>query len=97
MRRTPASRPAKGWSISKSWAIAPPTGDAYDAAYTVRLSHDDESVHDLIVEFEAPSALASVGYAEEVARKYLQAEDLPTHVIVDVRRAVREHGVPPGD
>ncbi len=88
----PASRPEKGWSISKSWAIAPPTGAAYDAAYIVRLSHTDESVHDLIVEFEAPSALASVGYAEEIARKYLRAADPPRHVIVDVRRAVRVLG-----
>lgn len=92
----PASRPEKGWSISKSWAIAPPTGNAYDAAYTVRLSHDNESIHDLIVEFEAPSAVASVGYAEEVARKYLRGAPLPRHVVVDIRGAVRVREEPAG-
>jgi hypothetical protein len=92
----PARRPEEGWSIAKSWAIAPPTGDGYDAAYTVRLSHHDQSTHDLVVEFEAPSALASVGYAEEIARKYLRAADPPRHVIVDIRRAVRVRGETPG-
>jgi len=85
----PASRPAKGWSISKSWAIAPPTGEAYDAAYTVRLAHDDGSTHDLVVEFEAPSALASVGYAEEITRGVLRAGGLPGHVVIDTGRSVR--------
>jgi len=89
MRRMPASRPAKGWSIAKSWAIAPPAGSNSDAAYTVRLSHDEGSVHDLIVEFEAPSALASVGYAEEIARTLLRAGDPPGHVVVDTDRTVR--------
>jgi hypothetical protein len=88
----PASRPERGWSISKSWAVSP-TEAAYDAAYIVRLSHDDQSTHELIVEFEAPSAVASVGYAEEIARKYLRtAADPPTHVVVDLGGAVRVMG-----
>jgi len=76
------------WLITKSWAIAPPTGARYDAAYVVRLTHTSGSTHDLIVEFEAPSAVASVGYAEEVARRFRRDVDLPTHVIVDAERAV---------
>ena len=89
MRRLPASRPAKGWAISKSWAIDPPTGANYDAAYTVRLTHDDGSTHDLVVEFEAPSALASVGYAEEITRTLLRAGAPPNHVVIDTDRTVR--------
>ena len=88
----PASRPARGWSISRSWAITPPSGEPYDAAYIVRLTPDDGSFHDLVVEFEAPSALASVGYAEEIARSFLRTADTPRHVIVDTRRDVRVLG-----
>jgi hypothetical protein len=57
-----------------------------------RLTHDDGAVHDLVVEFEAPSALASVGYAEEIARSFLRTADTPRHVIVDIRRDVRVLG-----
>jgi hypothetical protein len=77
------------WSISKSWAIEPPTGTGYDAAYIVRLNREPGLSHDLIVEFAAPSVLASIGYAEEIARRFLHESELPSHVIVDVQRAVR--------
>lgn len=78
------------WSIARSWPIEPPTGrPQYDAAYIVRLRDVAESTHDLIVEFAAPSALASVGYAEEVARPFLKESDPPSHVVVDIGRAVR--------
>lgn len=84
------SRAAADWSISKSWAIAPPTGVGYDAAYIVRLTdRATASTHDLVVEYAAPSAVASVGYAEEIARRFLRQNDLPSHVIVDLQRAVR--------
>jgi hypothetical protein len=85
----PASRSAKGWSISKSWAITPPTETACDAAYIVRCVHSNESIHDLIVEFEAPSAVASIGYAEEIARRFLRTGDPPRHVIVDTQGDAR--------
>jgi len=79
-----------GWSISRSWAIAPPTGAEFDAAYIVRLTDTArEATHDLVVEYAAPSALASVGYAEEIARRFLRQGDPPLHVIVDTHRAVR--------
>lgn len=84
-----ASRSDDGWSISKTWAIAPPTGAGYDAAYIVRLANEDGSMHDLVVEFAAPSVLPSVGYAEEIARNFLRTTDPPAHVVVDVERVVR--------
>lgn len=76
------------WLIVKSWAIAPPSGDEYDAAYRVRLRDRAGATRDLIVEFAAPSALASVGYAEEIARRFLRESEPPGHVVVDVTRNV---------
>lgn len=90
------NRTVTDWSISKSWAIEPPTGAEYDAAYIVRLNREAGSSHDLIVEFAAPSVLASIGYAEEIARRFWHASELPSHVIVDVQRAVRVVDEHPG-
>lgn len=88
-RRSP-SPGAADWSISRSWAIAPPTGAGYDAAYVVRLTdRTSASTHDLVVEYAAPSAVPSVGYAEEIARRFLRQNELPAHVVVDIQRAVR--------
>lgn len=92
------SRGAADWSISRSWAITPPTGDGYDAAYVVRLTDGTRAAtHDLVVEYAAPSAVASVGYAEEIARRFLRQNDLPSHVIVDLQRAVRVVAEPSGE
>jgi hypothetical protein len=77
------------WTIARTWAIEPPTGAAYDAAYTVRLSNGTEATHDLVVEFEAPSAVASVGYADEIARRFRGGSVLPLHVIVDIQGVPR--------
>ena len=85
------------WSITKSWPIEPPTGADFDAAYMVRLADAAGGTHDLIVEFAAPSAVASVGYAEEVARRFRRDSRLPQHVVVDVERNVRVAGVDLGD
>ena len=84
-----------GWSISKSWPIEPPTGPGYDSAYIVRLSDEAGETHDLIIEFTAPSTLTSVGYAEEIARRFRTRAELPAHVIVDTERAVRVVGETP--
>ena len=86
-----------GWSITRSWPIEPPTGAGYDSAYIVRLTDDAGSAHDLVVEFAAPSTLTSVGYAEEIARRFRDRADLPAHVIVDTKRAVQVVGEVPGD
>lgn len=77
------------WAITKSWAIEPPTGAACDAAYIVRLTDGAGSTHDLTVEFETPSAVASIGYAEEIARRFRRQGELPLHVILDTQRSVR--------
>jgi hypothetical protein len=83
------------WSVSKSWAIEPPTGAGYDAAYVVRLTDGDGSTRDLIVEFAAPSAVTSIGYAAEIARRFRRESDPPSHVIVDAQTSVRVVGRTP--
>ena len=84
-----------GWVISRSWPIEPPSGVGYDSAYIVRLVDPEGETHDLIVEFDAPSSLTSVGYAEEIARKVRRGTELPTHVIVDTRGGFRIVGASP--
>jgi len=71
------------WLIGKSGAIAPPSGSAFDAAYTVRLTRG-LSTREVVVEFAAPSRVESVGYAEEVARRFLANAEPPEHLTVDV-------------
>lgn len=84
------SRSDAGWSISRTWAIAPPSGVGYDAAYVVRLSAaDGGATHDLVVEYAAPSVLTSIGYAEEIARRFLRESAPPLHVRVDLQGAAR--------
>jgi hypothetical protein len=77
------------WRITRSWAIAPPSGDGFDAAYRVTMMKPDETRHELVVEFAAPSVLASVGYAEEVARRFQHEAEPPEHVVVDLERNVQ--------
>src|SRR5262245_41819494 len=85
------------WSITKSWAIEPPSGAGYDAAYMVRIEDETGTTRELVVEFAAPSALASVGYAEEIARRFRHGADPPRHVIVDLERTMRVVRNDPGD
>jgi hypothetical protein len=77
-----------GWLIDRSRAIAPPSDGDFDAAYLVSLSRGS-ALRKVVVEFAAPSAVTSVGYAEEVARRFQGDEDLPQHVIVERDGSVR--------
>jgi hypothetical protein len=78
---------AAGWLISRSGAIAPPSGSLLDAAYLVRLTRGS-STRDVIVEFADSSAVVSNGYAEEVARRFLGHDEPPRHLRVDVSGSV---------
>jgi len=77
------------WRITRSWAVEPPSGDGFDAAYIVTMMRADETRHELVVEFAAPSVLASVGYAEEIARRFQREAEPPERVVVDVDRNVQ--------
>lgn len=68
------------WLIAKSRAVDP-VSPGVDSAYSVTLSLG-ASAHQLIIEFAAPSSLTSVGYAEEVARRFLASPEPPRHLIV---------------
>ena len=77
------------WRITRSWAVQPPSGEGFDAAYIVTMMQPDETRHELVVEFAAPSVLASVGYAEEIARRFQREDEPPEHVVVDLERNVQ--------
>jgi hypothetical protein len=79
--------PVSSWQIVKSGAIAPPSGGAFDAAYFVRLVCGS-STREVVVEFAAPSSVASCPYAEEVIRPFLGQDDPPEHIVVEPGGAV---------
>lgn len=69
------------WEIIKSGAISPPSGGDFDAAYFVRIGCGP-STREVLVEFAAPSAVASSFYAEDVTRPFLRDEEPPQHLVV---------------
>jgi hypothetical protein len=71
-----------GWLISRSAAIAPVSARVFDAAYLVRVMQGS-STREIVVEFEDSCAVVSTGYAEEVARRFLQDAEPPQHLQVD--------------
>jgi hypothetical protein len=83
------------WQIVKSGAISPPSGNDYDAAYFVRLVWGS-ATREVIVEFGAPSTVASTHYAEEVMRRFLHQEEPPRHLVVQPGGAVMVVTEPPG-
>jgi hypothetical protein len=76
------------WQIVKSGAISPPSGGAFDAAYFVRIV-SGSSTREVVVEFVAPSAVASFAYAEEVTRRFLRQIEPPIHLVVEPGGVVR--------
>ena len=76
------------WLVDRSHAIAPPSDGDFDAAYLVRLSRGSTR-GEVVVEFAAPSAVTSVGYAEEVVRRFQRDAELPQHLIVECDGSVR--------
>ena len=70
------------WSIEKTRAVVAPSGSLLNAAYDVRLTCD-ASTRSLVVEFADASTVASNGYAEEVARRYVRDVEPPRHLVVD--------------
>ena len=78
----------ENWSIEKSGAISPSPGSNSDAAYMVTVTYGEERA-EVIVEFAAPSSLASGGYAEEIVRKYLSDDEPPQRLSVAQDGSVR--------
>jgi hypothetical protein len=59
----------------------------FDAAYLVKLAAGS-STREVVIEFTAPSAVASAAYAEEVTRRFLGDEQPPQHLVVELGGAV---------
>ena len=78
----------QNWEIRSIAAVSPTAPDDSDAAYLVKVAYGDEQA-EVVVEFAAPSSVASSGYAEEVIRKYLTDDEPPQRVVVERDGSVR--------
>ena len=78
----------ENWKIARSVAVSPSAGSDADAAYLVTVGYGEEQA-EVVVEFSAPSAVASAGYAEEIVRRYLAHDEPPQQVVVAPDGSVR--------
>jgi hypothetical protein len=78
----------ENWEIQSVVAVSPSEASDSDAAYLLRVAYGDERA-EVVVEFAAPSAVASGGYAEEVARKFLASDEPPQRIVVERDGSVR--------
>jgi hypothetical protein len=77
----------ENWVIRSVVAVSPSNDDC-DAAYLLKLAYRNEDAQ-VVVEFAAPSSVASGGYAEEVVRRFLADDEPPQRVVVDRDGSVR--------
>jgi len=77
----------QNWEIRSVVAVSPTT-DECDAAYLLKVAYGDEQA-EVVVEFAAPSSVASGGYAEEVVRRFLADDEPPQRVVVERDGSVR--------
>jgi hypothetical protein len=78
----------QNWEIRSVVAVSPANHDESDAAYLLKVAYGDE-VAEVVVEFAAPSSVASGGYAEEVVRRFLADDEPPQRVLVERDGSVR--------
>ncbi|MFL5926884.1 MAG: hypothetical protein ACJ77E_08120 [Gaiellaceae bacterium] len=78
----------ENWEIQSVVAVSPSGATDCDAAYLLKVAYGDEQA-EVVVEFAAPSAVASGGYAEEVVRKFLASDEPPQRVVVERDGSVR--------
>jgi hypothetical protein len=78
----------ENWEIQSVVAVSPSGANDCDAAYLLKVAYGDEQA-EMVVEFAAPSAVASGGYAEEVAGKFLASDEPPQRIIVERDGSVR--------
>lgn len=78
----------ENWEIKSVFAISPTNADDSDAAYLLKVAYGDEEA-EVVVEFAAPSSVASGGYAEEVVRRFLGDDEPPQRVVVERDGSVR--------
>lgn len=78
----------QNWTIEGVSAVSPTEGSGCDASYLVKLSCGEERT-EARVEFAAPAAVASGGYAEEVLTPFLDDDEPPQRLVVEQGGAVR--------
>jgi hypothetical protein len=78
----------QNWEIRSVAAVSPKNADDSDAAYLLKVAYGDETA-EVIVEFTAPSSVASRGYAEDVVRRFLGDDEPPQRVVVERDGSVR--------
>ena len=69
------------WHVDRVTPISPTDAAKCDAAYLLRLSCGEELTEG-IVEFAAPSSVASGGYAEEKFSVFLSDDEPPRRIVV---------------
>jgi hypothetical protein len=78
----------ENWAIQRVVAVSPKNANDCDAAYLLKVAYGEEEA-EVVVEFAAPSAVASGGYAQEVVGKFLGDDEPPQHLIVERDGSVR--------
>jgi hypothetical protein len=78
----------ENWEVQRVVAVSPTDGSDCDAAYLLKLSYGEEQA-EVVVEFAAPSSVASAGYAQEVVTPYLGVDEPPQRLIVERDGSVR--------
>jgi hypothetical protein len=78
----------QNWEIRSVVAVSPTNADDSDAAYLLKVAYGDEAA-EVVVEFAAPSSVASGGYAEEVVRRFLGNDEPPQRIVVERDGSVR--------
>jgi hypothetical protein len=78
----------ENWEIRSVVAVSPTNVDDSDAAYLLKVAYGDEET-EVVVEFAAPSSVASGGYAEEVVRRFLGDDEPPQRLVVERDGSVR--------
>jgi hypothetical protein len=69
------------WIVDDTRPVEP-TGVDCDSSYLLKLSRGDRKAQSM-VEFSAPSALTSIGYAREALAPFLGDDELPLRLIVN--------------
>jgi hypothetical protein len=78
----------ENWEIQRVVAVSPSNANVCDAAYLLKVAYGEEQA-EVVVEFAAPSSVASGGYAQEVVGKFLADDEPPQLLVVERDGSVR--------
>jgi len=78
----------QNWQIKSVVAVSPTNPAEADAAYLLKVAYGDEQAQ-VVVEFAAPSSVASGGYAEQIVRRFLGDDEPPQRIVVERDGSVR--------